>query len=54
MIACVAAVSFPFPGGQIEQVSGRAKERAWGEQKSGETFFLITRKRNVSCMETIF
>ena len=37
MIACVPAVSFPFPGGdQMSGKSGRAKEHAWGEQKNGE------------------
>ena len=37
-LACVAAVSFPFPGGDriSERKSGRAKEHAWGEQKFGE------------------
>ena len=40
VIACVAAVSFPFPGGDrtSERKSGRAKEHAWGEQKIEEKF----------------
>ena len=31
-LACVVAVSFPFPGGDrtSERKSGRAKEHAWG------------------------
>ena len=38
LIACVAAVSFPFPGGDrtSKRKSGRAKEHVWGEQKLGE------------------
>ena len=37
-MACVAAVSFSFPGGdqKSERKSGRGKEHAWGEQKIGE------------------
>ena len=34
-VACVAAVSFPFPDGEIKQASEQARERTWGEQ-SGE------------------
>ena len=33
--ACVAAVSFPFPGGEIEQASGQEKECARGEREGG-------------------
>ena len=35
-VACVAAVAFPFQGGDrtSERKSGRAKEHAWGEQKN--------------------
>ena len=33
LLACEAAVSFPFPGGEMEQLSGCAKECAWSEQK---------------------
>ena len=37
-VACVAAVSSPFPGGdrKSERKSGRAKENAWGEQEIGK------------------
>ena len=37
-LVCVAAVSFPFPGGDRTSArkSGQAKEHAWGEQKIGE------------------
>ena len=37
-LACVAAVSFPFPGGDrtSKRENGRAKEHAWVEQKIGE------------------
>ena len=37
-LGCVAAVSFPFPGGDrtSKRKSGRAKEHAWGEQNIGE------------------
>ena len=44
LLACVAAVSFPFPdaGNQTsERKSGRAKKHAWGEQKIGEKWFHI-------------
>ena len=38
VIACLAAVSFPFPGGDrtSERKNGRAKEDAWGEHKIEE------------------
>ena len=36
IIACVAAVSFPFPGREIQQESERVKECTLGEQKLGE------------------
>ena len=38
LAACVAAVPFPFPGGDgtRERKSGRAKGHAWGEQKFEE------------------
>ena len=32
----MAVISFPSPGGEIKQASGRAKEHTWSEQKTGE------------------
>ena len=42
-VAIVAAASFPFPGGDLtsERKSGRGKEHAWGEQKTGEKLPLL-------------
>ena len=40
-VAYVAAVSFPVPGREVEQLSKqsgkRAKEHAWAEQKMGRS-----------------
>ena len=46
VLACVAAVYFPFPGGDrtSEQKRGRAKEHARGEEKIGEKWGGVSEK----------
>ena len=46
IIACLAADSFPFPGGAARRSkSGRAKEHAWGEQKTTATAGRVLAKK---------
>ena len=46
ILACVAAISFPFRGGDrtSERKSGLAEEHAWGEQTTGERWEGVSEK----------
>ena len=48
-VACVATVSFLFPGGDriSERKSGLLNEHAWGEQKFGEKWGGVSEKGEV-------